>query len=625
MTTIETTPTPFSQRFVAGSRRFFRWLTAPQVVLSLIMLAIMFVMVIMPLYKLIQTSVTWQDHDLTRVPDAIVGELTGFHWERMFAGFLSKIYELDPIAQILSKIYLTDPLKHSLTIATGATLLSLLIGGLLAWLVIRTDLPGRKLINQLAVLPYIMPSWTLAQSWLVLFKNTSLAGGTPGLYESLVGASPPLWLSYGPVPIIICSALHYYTFFFLFVSAALMSIDSNLEEAGDLMGASRGRILRKITFPLVLPAILSGLIMTFSKVMGTFGGPNILGTPVKYLVMATSIRGSLQAQERADAFVIAIVLIMFSIVTLSINQKLVGTRRSYETIGGRGFVMNQSKLGKIKHTLLTIVIIFQILVIALPIGLLLVDSLMLVDGKYTVANLTLQHWIGPSNTAYNHGEPGVLLNPKIWKTAWNSIKLALYTAFFTAFFGIILGYAIVKGRGTTLSKWVEQLAFIPYIIPGIAFGAVYIAMFAKKIGSLPSLYGTFALLVVVSVSKHIPYSSRSGVSAMMQVGHELEEAAKIAGANVWRRFTKVVFPLTRSGFMSGFLLTFITTMRELSLIILLVTAQTQLLASQTMFYIENGDNQEANVVIILLILITVLGNFIIGKFSKGSLHAGLGA
>ena len=99
----------------------------------------------------------------------------------------------------------------------------------------------------------------------------------------LLGVSPPDWLSYGPVPIIICCALHYYTFFFLFVSAALMSIDSNLEEAGELMGANRWRILRKITLPLVLPALLSGFIMTFSKVMGTFGGPNILGSPVQVL------------------------------------------------------------------------------------------------------------------------------------------------------------------------------------------------------------------------------------------------------------------------------------------------------------------------------------------------------
>jgi iron(III) transport system permease protein len=440
-----------------------------------------------------------------------------------------------------------------------------------------------------------------------------------------MGVAPPDWLSYGPVPIIICSALHYYTFFFLFVSAALMSIDSNLEEAGDLMGASRWRILRKITFPLVLPAVLSGVIMTFSKVMGTFGGPNLLGSPVRYYVGSTMIRGSLAAGEKGDAFVLAIVLILFAITTIFINQKLVGTRRSYETIGGRGFVAQVSKLGKFKRVFQIAAVVFQILVIALPLGLLLWNTLMLVDGNYSLSNFTLIHWIGPAGTHYNSGEPGVLLNPKIWKTAGNTIKLALYTAFFTAFLGVVLGYAIVKGRGTRLAKLVEQLAYIPYVIPGIAFGAVYIAMFAKKLGPFPPLYGTFALLVIVSVAKHLPYSSRSGVSAMMQVGRELEEAAHVAGASAWRRFSRIIFPLTRAGFMSGFLLTFITTMRELSLVILLVTPATQLLASQTMFYTENGDAQMANVVILILISITLLGNFIIGKFSRGgSLKKGLG-
>ncbi len=511
-----------------------------------------------------------------------------------------------------------------MTMAIGATLLALLIGGSLAWLVVRTDMPGRKLINQLAVIPYIMPSWTLAQAWVVLFKNR-LSGGTPGVFEFLVGQAPPDWLSYGPVPIIICSALHYYTFFFLFVSAALMSIDSNLEEAGDLMGASRWRILRKITFPLVLPAILSGVIMTFSKVMGTFGGPNILGTPVRYYVLATMLRGSLGIGDKADAFVLAIVLILFAITTISLNQRLVGTRRSYETIGGRGFVAQLSKLGKMKRILLVAVIIFQILVIAVPLGLLVYSTVMLIDGNYSLSNLTLQHWIGERNTIYNHGEPGVLHNPKIYSTAWNSIKLSLYTAFFTALLGVILGYAIVKGRGTRLSKLVEQLAYIPYVIPGIAFGAVYIAMFARKLGPFPPLYGTFALLVIVSVAKHLPYSSRSGVSAMMQVGRELEEAGQVAGANAWQRFRRIIFPLTTSGFMSGFLLTFITTMRELSLIILLVTPATQLLASQTMFYTENGDDQMANAVILILIAIVAFGNFVIGRFSRGgSLKKGLG-
>ncbi len=610
MTEAVMSQTSFSQQLTANSRRFFRWLTKPHVVLSLIMLAVMFVMVIIPLYKLVETTVTWQITDLTRVPDATVGDFTLFHWIRMLTG-------------VFGRIYTYTPLQHSMTIAIGTVLLAFVIGGSLAWLVVRTDMPGRKLVNQLAVLPYIMPSWTLAQAWLVLFKNRT-QGGAPGLFEYIAGQSPPDWLSYGPVPIIICCALHYYTFFFLFVSAALMSIDSNLEEAGELMGANRWRILRKITLPLVLPALLSGFIMTFSKVMGTFGGPNILGSPVKYYVVSTMLRGSLAAGDRADAFVLGIVLILFAMITISFNQRVVGTRRSYETIGGRGFVATPSKLRNWKKIILTIVIIFQLAVLVIPLGLLTYDTFLLRSGDFSFDNLTLQNWIGEANPDYNDGQPGVLRNPRIWKTAWNSIRLALYTALFTALLGVILGYAIVKGRGTRLARWVDQLAYIPYVIPGIAFGAVYIAMFARKIGSLPSLYGTFALLVVVSVAKHLPYSSRSGVSAMMQVGHELEEAAMVAGANVWRRWRRIIFPLTLSGFISGFLLTFITTMRELSLIILLVTRDTQVLASQTMWYVENNLDQMANIVIIILVVITVTGNAIISRFGKGSLQKGLG-
>ena len=312
-------------KYLASSRRFFRWLTTPKVVLSLIMLFLMYYMIIIPLYRMVETTVTWQPHDLTRVPDAPVGEFTLFHYTRMLTG-------------IFSKIYLYTPLQHSFTVAIGATLLALLIGGSLAWLVVRTDMPGRKLVNQLALVPYIMPSWTLAQAWIVFFKNR-LSGGTPGVYEYLVGQSPPDWLSYGPVPIIICSALHYYTFFFLFVSAALMSIDSNLEEAGELMGASRLRILRRITFPLVLPAILSGFIMTFSKVMGTFGGPNILGTPVRYYVVATMIRGSMGVGDKADGFVSGdCVDLVFGGHHFGLTRNWLGRARVTRRLAGEGLL-----------------------------------------------------------------------------------------------------------------------------------------------------------------------------------------------------------------------------------------------------------------------------------------------
>ena len=603
-------PQSTTEKRMADLRRIFRWLSSPHVVLSLIMLAVMFYMVLIPLYRMLATTFTVSDSDLRVLKDAEIGDFTWYHWLRMLTSKIAVIMTF-------------EPLMHSLTISLGATLLSLVIGGLMAWLVVRTDVPGKGIVNLLATVPYIMPSWTIAMAWKVLFKN-ALSGGTPGLLEFITQSPTPNWLAYGPVPIIISSALHYYTFFFLFVAAALLSIDSSLEEAGELAGAGRWRIMRKITFPLVIPAIASGFIMTFSKTMGTFGGPNVLGVPVQYYTLSTMLRSNTTIGNYGDAFVLAIVLILFAMTTVMLNQKLVGTRKSYETIGGRGFMAQKTKLRNYRGLLTVFVVIFQFIIAVLPLSLLIWSSLMLRTGDYSFSNLTLAHWIGKGEMTINSGEPGVLLNPKIYLGAWNSIRLSLFTALFTALFGVILGYAIVKGRGTRLSKIVEQLAFIPYVIPGIAFGAVYISMFTKPVGPIPPLYGTFALLVVVSVAKHIPYSSRSGVSAMLQVGRELEEAASIAGANSWHRFKKIIFPLTSTGFVSGFLMTFITTMRELSLIILLVTPTTAVLSSMTMRYIENGNEQQANAVILILIALVLTGNFIISRFKGGSLKKGLG-
>lgn len=605
-----TVPEPRFLPLLAAARRFARWLTSARVVLALIMLAAMIYLVIVPLYRMLQTTVTFQEKDVFFVADAEVGRLTAFHWARMLTG---------QIAQVMT----WAPLQHSITISLGATLLALLIGSAMAWMVVRTDMPGRNIINALATVPYIMPSWTIAMAWTVMFKNRSV-GGAPGIYEYLLQRSPPDWLAYGPVPIIISSALHYYTFFFLFTAAALMSIDSSLEEAGELMGASRWRILRKITFPLIVPALLSGCIMTFSKTMGTFGGPNVLGVPVRYYTVSTMIRSNMNLGNYADGFVLAITLILFAMVTVYINQRVVGTRKSYETIGGRGFMAQRTKLRNWKVLLTVLVVIFQIVIAFVPLALLALDTFMLESGNYSLSNLTLHHWIGESNSAIANGEPGIFRNPKVFQGAWNSIKLSLLTAFFTAVLGVVLGYAIVKGRGTRLSRLVEQIAFIPYVIPGIAFGAVYISMFTRPVGPIPALYGTFALLVVVSVAKHIPYSARTGVSAMLQVGRELEEAGEVAGANAWQRFRRLIFPLTSAGFVSGFLLTFITTMRELSLIILLVTPSTQVLASMTIRYLENGNSQMANAVIIFLIALVLIGNFIISRFRGGSLKKGLG-
>lgn len=370
----------FSQQFGARSKRFLRWLTSPKVVLALIMLALMIYLIVVPLYRMVSTTVTFQEKDLVTNPGAVEGGLTLYHWVRVLA---SKI----------STIMLYDPLQHSLLVAAGATLIAMALGCLMAWFVIRTDMRGRKLINVLAIVPYMMPSWTIAMAWTVLFKNRTI-GGSPGFLEFLLGKGPPDWFAYGPVPIMISSGLHYYTFFFLFVSTALISIDSNLEEAGEMMGANRWRILRKITFPLILPALLSGFIMTFSRVLGTFGGPNVLGVPVRYYTVSTMIRADMRMGDTADGFVLALMLIAIAMITVYINQKAMGTKKSFETIGGRGLVIKKVKLRNWKGVLTTFVITVELIIAIVPAGLLLWNTFMKTSGDYSLANFTLSHWIG---------------------------------------------------------------------------------------------------------------------------------------------------------------------------------------------------------------------------------------
>ncbi len=597
--------------FVPSVRRAARALTRPQVVIGIILFVLMLYFVLGPLLIMAQTTVTWQPEDRRLADNVVPGEFTLFHWLRVFNSQISQTM-------------LWTPLVNTLYTSIGISFFALTIGTLLAWLVVRTDLPLRKLISSVAIIPYMLPSWTIALAWIVVFKNEKV-GGSVGFLQALTGVQPPDWLSYGPVPIVITLSLHYYAFAFLMVSGALQSFDARLEESGEMLGASRWYVLRRITLPLILPALLSALILTFSRALGSFGTPAFLGNPVRYYVLSTTLYNNIQSRLQADGFVLCLVLIAISIVTIYLNQRLIGIRKSYVTIAGKGFTSNPVRLRWLRYPLLALVLTFMAVAVLAPLLFLFYQTLMLHQGDYSLSNLTLHFWAGESNPKIADGIAGVLRDSQTWASTWNSVALAVIVALTTAIIGIMLGYAVVKGRGTLLSRMVEQLAFLPYLMPSIAFGAIYLGMFAKPIGPLPALYGTFWILVVVSVVKHLPYSSRSGTAAMMQVGAELEEAAVIAGSSWLNRFRRIILPLTTSGLISGFLLTFITAMRELSLIVILVTPATRTLPTLNFRYAEQGYAQPGDALTIILVVIILVSEFAVRRWKGANIAKGLGA
>jgi len=558
--------------------------TNPYNIIVLIAVVLLVYLVVLPLLDMIATTFELAQRDIRAVGGGKAGDFTLYYWQRL-------------LASELSWTMLIKPLINSLVIGVCVSVCAILLGSILAWLMVRSDLPFKKFFSLAVIIPYMIPSWCKSQAWLSMFKTARL-GGAPGFMASL-GLDVPEWLAYGPVAIIIVLTLHYYAYTYLLVSSALNSINSELEEMGEIQGAGKAMILRKITLPLVLPAILSAVILTFSKAIGTFGTINYLGSPVQYYTLSSQLYMNINSRDTQTGFAMAILMIIIASIAVFVNQKLIGSRKSYATIGGKGGRSTLIGLGKVGRPVITAALfVFFAVGIIMPIVILVMESFMLKEGIYSLDNFTLHYWIGESNPQIMEGLPGIFKNDEFINSLFNSLRLTLVNGVFGTIFGQLLGYITAKGRGRLHGKLVEQLVFIPYLIPSVAFGGIYLSMFSQPqqifgVTLVPALYGTFALLTLVSVVKHLPFAARAGTSNMLQISGELEEAATIEGAGFFRRFVKIVFPLSKGGFISGFMLIFVSIMKELDLIILIMTPTTSTLPYLAFRY-QNGNSPQAS-------------------------------
>ncbi len=598
------------------TRRFRNFLlnavTNPYNIMVAVSIILLAYLIVVPLFDMISTTFEAAQKDLARIGAGTkIGDFTLYYWNRL-------------LLTDVSSALLYKPLLNSLMVSSIVSVMSITLGSALAWLMVRSDLPGKKFLSLAIIIPYMLPSWCKSMAWISVFKNTRI-GGNPGFLNAL-GIQTPDWLAYGAVPIILVLTIHYYAYAYLLVSAALGSINSELEEMGEIAGANKRRILSRITFPLVLPAILSAFILTFSKSMGTFGVPAFLGMKVNFYTISTMLYSTVKQRNTTIGFAIAMILIVIASINVFLNQRAIGARRSYATIGGKGGRSTLISLGAGKPIILVLVLLFIAIAVLGPLFILCIDTLMLKPGVYSWYNVSLHYWIGEAGKLKDvfEGEPGVLANPRFWTNLWNTLELVLTTSVFATLFGQIAGYITSRGRGKFSGRLVEQLVFIPYLIPSIAFGAIYLSMFSKPQLFIPSLYGTFALMVLVSVVKHLPFASRAGTANMLQIGLELEEAANIEGASFARRFGKIVLPLSKMGFISGFMLIFISIMKELDLIILIVTPKLATLPYMAFSYSNGNMDPYSNVVAVIMFLIVLFVYWLTNKLGKADIASSMG-
>jgi iron(III) transport system permease protein len=610
--TARSAPSPATASEGIGWRTRLRYrariaLREPTTLIGLLMALLFAYLIVVPILSILLDSVQTQFGDQRRTGTA-VGGWTSYYLIRTFTS---------PIATDM----FWEPLWNTLTVALGAILVSVVIGGSLAWLVSRTDMAGRRWFATALIVPYMLPAWTFALAWTTLFKNRTV-GGQQGWFEAL-GLTPPDWLAYGRVPITIILALHYTPFIILLFGNALRRFDSQLEDSARILGASRTRIAWSIILPMMKPALISAVVLIFAKCLGEFGVAYVLGLPVKFDVLATSLYRNLNSRQTGVAGVLAASIMILGIVTLLIDAWLVREARRFVTVGSKGSMNRLSRLGKWRLPAAGVAATVFLLSVGLPVLTLFLSTVMRMPANFAFSNFTLDYWIG-RNLETVALRQGVLLTPELWNAAFNTLWIVGSASVASGVLGLLVGYAVVRTPLRPLSAFLRHVTFFPYLVPGIAFAAAYLSLFAVPHGPIPALYGTMWILILALMADQMPYASRAGISAMMQLGKEPEEAAQVAGAGWLHRMRRIVVPIQKGSLVTGILLPFISGIKGLSLFVILAVPSTDVLTTYSLRLVDYNYTQAANAVVLIVAGIALGGTLLAQRLTGTNLAQGLG-
>jgi iron(III) transport system permease protein len=564
-------------------------------------------LIVVPVISMLSDAIRVQLGDERRTKQDI-GDFTWYYLERTFT------------SRVAHDLF-WGPLLNTLSVALCAIALAMLVGGTLAWLLSRTNMWGRRWFATALIVPYMLPAWTFALAWTTLFKNRTV-GGQQGWLEAM-GFMPPDWLSYGRFPVTIILALHYSPFIILLFGNALRRFDSQLEDSARVLGAGRMTIMRIVILPLMRPALMSAMVLIFAKCLGEFGVPYVLGLPVDFNTLSTSLYQNISSRQSGVAAVLAGAIMLIGIITITIDARLMREARRFVTIGSKGSMDRLSPLGAARLPATLFAALIFLVGVGLPLLTLLLSTVMKVPALFAVDNFTLDYWIG-ANVDTVALQTGILLSPELWAAAWNSLRIVGLASLTSGLLGLLVGYVVVRTPVRPLAIFLRQVTFLPYLVPAIAFATAYLSLFAVPRGPIPALYGTSLILMLALIADQMPYASRAGISAMMQLGKEPEEAAQVAGAGWLRRMRSIVIPIQKGALTAGVLLPFISGIRGLSLFVVLAVPSTDVLTTYSLRLVDYHYTQAANAVVLIIAAIAYFGALLGQKLTKTNLAQGLG-
>ncbi|HYY24491.1 MAG TPA: iron ABC transporter permease [Candidatus Udaeobacter sp.] len=468
-------------------------------------------------------------------PLGVTGELTLAHYKTAYT---------DPLTYQL--------LFNSFIFSAGSSTLSTLMAATLAWIAIRTNAPYRKFFELTAIIPNIFPPVMLAVSWTVLLSpRTGLINRSLMELFNLSEAPLNIYSLWGMVYV---EALITTPLAFLIISASLYSMDPSLEESARVAGSSNLQIARRITFPIVRPALLAAAMLNFVRAIESFETPAIIALPARIEVFTTKIyREAVGAfppnQNLAATYGVSLLLITMLFVYF--YRRLTARSERYVTVTGRGYRPTIIDLGKWRYLAAGLAGLILLLIVILPFIVLIYVSIISyvhVPGSKTWELLTLDNY--KSN----------LTDSRTYRALQNSLTLALGGATLCMLLSALTAWVTTKTRAAGRGV-IEGLTFIPWAFPGtaLAIGLLWTYVYVP----LP-IYGTLWILLIAYITRFLPYGLRTMTSTVVQLHDDLPQASMVCGAGFWTTFRRILLPLLRPGFIAGWIILSTIYLREFS-------------------------------------------------------------
>lgn len=598
-----------SKRTDRRLNRLSTWFSKPYNVILLVLGILLSFSTIAPIISILLDTVTVHPGSVDSIQTGLMSGYTFYNWKDLFTGALR------------IKNFWT-PLQNTVLMSVFSCIGAIVYGGSLAYLVTRTNLKFKNYLSAIFIFPYIMPQWTLAVVWRNLFNSNAVTGGSDGLLVALTGIAMPKWWCQGLFPSSVVLTLHYAAFAFILIGGIFRNMDANLEEAATILNTPKWKTFVRVTLPMVTPAILSTILLVFSSSMGSYPVPHYLGLTTlstRYISMSTNRAG--------QASILGVVMMAFGIIILLANQMNTGGRKNYTTVTGKSGQSREINLGRVGKYLIAFIFILLTLMTSLfPIVSFALETFLPNPGDYSflttgdASNLTFKWW----NTAENitesgmYGQKGILHNETIWMAFRGTLIVAVACSLLAGTIGTLVGYAVSKNRRSKWAGYVNAMAFLPYLLPSLAVGVAFF-IFGSSLG----IYDTFLLLIIAGTVKYIPFASRSSLNSMMQLSGEIEEAAIIQNVPWHKRMFQIIIPIQKASIISGFMLPFMTCLRELTLFMLLCS-QARIVTTLLDYFDEMGLYAFSSGINLILIITILVCNAAVNKLTGASLDKGIG-